>query len=191
MLGYLLWLLLLWFCRVLFEDLQVPSDFLRMAINLVIAWSIVRFTYFYIKSTFWSRFVYSLILCFLALRIFGLWELTVKLLGSMTIGLGSINVSLLGVTEAVVIFILLWAAAVAVNRFVAHRLAASDQLTTSDRTLLQRIIKASTMAAAVLISLRAAGINLTTLAVTGERSVLPSASGCRKWAPTWSVASCC
>lgn len=111
MLGYLLWLLLLWFCRVLFDDLQMPSDFLRTAINLAIAWAIVRFAYFYIKSSFWSRFVYSLILGFLALRIFGLWELTVKLLDKMTIGLGSINVSILGLTEAVVIFILLWAAA--------------------------------------------------------------------------------
>lgn len=167
MLGYVLWLLLLWFCRVLFEELLMPSDLLRMAVNLAIAWAIVRFAYFYIKSTFWSRFVYSLILGFLALRIFGLWELTVKLLDKMTIGLGSINVSILGLIEAVVIFMLLWAAAGAVNRFTAHRLATSDHLTTSDRILLQRVIRASTLAAVVLISLRAAGIDLATLAVTG------------------------
>ena len=46
MLGYVLWLLLLWFCRVLFEELQMPSDFLRMAVNLAMAWLFLRFAYF-------------------------------------------------------------------------------------------------------------------------------------------------
>jgi len=50
---------------------------------------------------------------------------------------------------------------------VAHRLAASDSLTTSDRILLQRVITATTMTVVILISLRAAGLDLTTLAVTG------------------------
>ncbi|MGB5615847.1 MAG: hypothetical protein WBM78_03345, partial [Desulfobacterales bacterium] len=53
-------------------------------------------------------------------------------------------------------FILLWAAAAAVNRFIAHRLAASTQLSYSDRTLIQRVVKAATVAAVILISLKAA-----------------------------------
>ena len=166
-LGYVLWLLLLWFCRVLFEKLQMPSDILRMAVNLAMAWLVVRFVYFYIKSTFWSRLVYIIILVFLVLKIFRLWDPTVALLGSMTIGLGSINVSILGLIEAAILFICLWIAAGAANRFMAHRLATSERLATSDRVLLQRVIRAVTVAAVVLISLRAAGLDLTTLAVTG------------------------
>jgi len=167
LLGYVLWLLLLWFCRVLYDDLQAPSHILRMAINLAIAWTVVRFAYFYIKNTFWSRLVYIVILVFLALKVGGLWSRTVKLLDSMTIGLGKVSVSVWGLIEAAAIFILLWAASSAVNRFVAHRLAASDRLTTSDRILLQRVIRTTTMAVVILISLRASGLDLTTLAVTG------------------------
>jgi len=167
MLGYVLWLLLLWFCRVLFEDLKIPSSLLHMAVNLAIAWTIVRFAYFYIKNTFWSRLVYVIILFFLGLRVFGLWDRTVKLLNSMTIGLGKVSVSVWGLIESTATFILLWVASGAVNRFVAHRLAASDSLTTSDRILLQRVITATTMTVVILISLRAAGLDLTTLAVTG------------------------
>ena len=134
-LGYVLWLLLLWFCRVLFEELQMPSDLLRMAVNLAMAWLFLRFASFYIKSTFWSRLVYIIIIVSLALKIFRLWEPTVALLGSMTIELGSINVSILGLIEAAVLFICLWIAAGAVNRFMAHRLATSERLTSSDRVL--------------------------------------------------------
>jgi len=167
MLGYVLWLLLLWFCRVLFETLHMPYDVLRMAIYLAIAWTIVRFAYFYIKSTFWSRLVYTLILVFLALQVFKLWEPVVALLDSMTIELGNIRVSVWGLIEAAAIFTFLWAAAGAVNRFLAHWLASADRLLTSDRILLQRVIRAVTVAAVVLISLRAAGIDLTTFAVAG------------------------
>ena len=167
MLGYVIWLFLLWFCQVLFKELQLPSDFIHMAINLVISVAIVRLTYFHIKSTFWSRLIYVIIVVFLALKIFRLWEPAVKLLDSMKIGLGHVEVSIWGLIEAAAIFILLWAAAGAFNRFMAHRLAASERLTTSDVTLVRRMIKAVTITVAVLMSLRAAGIDLTTLAVTG------------------------
>ena len=96
-----------------------------------------------------------------------MWEPTVHLLDSMTIGLGKISISVWGLTEAIIVFILLWAAAGAANRFIAHWLMTSTKLTYSDRTLLQRVIKAATVAVVILISLRAAGIHMTAIAVTG------------------------
>lgn len=165
--GYPLWLFLLWFCRILFDKLQIPSELLQMAIQLAVAWFILHFAYLYIKTTFWSRLVYTITLLFLILKIFRLWDPTVAIFDSMVLGLGDIRVSAWRLIEAAATFIFLWAAAGVGNRFVAHRLAASDRLTTSDRLLLQRVFKAATVAAVVLISLRAAGFDLTTLAVTG------------------------
>ena len=167
MLKYLLWLLLVWFCQVLFKAFTVPVDLLRMAINLGVGLLVIRFATFYIKSKFWSRFVYVICLIVISLRIFKLWEPTVHLLASMTIQLGTISISTWGITEAIITFILLWAAAAAANRFIAHRLAASTQLSYSDRTLIQRVVKAATVAAVILISLKAAGVHLATIAVTG------------------------
>ena len=165
--GYPLWLFLLWFCRVLFDKLQIPSEFLQMALYLAVAWFVLHFAYYYIKTTFWSRLVYTITLLFLILKIFGLWDPTVAIFDSMVFDFGNTTVSVWRFIEAAAIFILLWAAAGAVNRFVAHRLAASDRLMTSDRVLLQRAIRAATAAAVILISLRAAGLDLTILAVTG------------------------
>ena len=167
LLGYLLWLLLIWFSQVLFKEFTIPANLLHMTLNLVIAVLVIRLASFYIKSTFWSRFVYVVCLTFIFLRIFKLWEPTVKLLNSMTIGLGKISISVWGLTESIIVFIVLWAAAGVVNRFIAHWLMTSTKLTYSDRTLLQRVIKAATVAVVILISLGAAGIHMTAIAVTG------------------------
>jgi small-conductance mechanosensitive channel len=161
------WALLVWFCQVLFRKFNIPVEVLHMTLNLVIAVVVIRLASFYIKSTFWSRLVYGICLAVIALRIFKLWQPTVNLLDSMTIGLGKISISVWGLTEAVIVFILLWAAAGAANRFIAHWLTASTRLTYSDRTLLQRVIKAATVAVVVLISLKAAGIHMAAVVVTG------------------------
>jgi small-conductance mechanosensitive channel len=57
--------------------------------------------------------------------------------------------------------------AITANRFIAHWLISYSHLTYSDRTLLQRVIKAALVAVVILISLRAAGIHMTAIAVTG------------------------
>jgi small-conductance mechanosensitive channel len=166
-LKYFFWLLLVWFCQVLFKEFTIPANLLRMALILLVAVLVIRLASFYIKSTFWSRFVYVTCLIVISLRIFKLWEPTVRLLDSMTIGLGKISISVWGLTEAIIVFILLWAAAGAANRFIAHWLVTSTKLTYSDRTLIQRVIKAATVTLVFLISLKAAGIHLATVVVTG------------------------
>jgi len=52
-----------------------------------------------------------------------------------------LSISVWGLLEAIIVFILLWAAAGAANRFIAHWLMTSTKLTYSDRTLIQRVIK--------------------------------------------------
>jgi small-conductance mechanosensitive channel len=166
-LKYVFWLLLVWFCQVLFKEFAIPADLLPMTLSLILVLLVIRFASFYIKSPFWSRFVYVICVIVGSLRIFKLWDPTVRLLESMTIGLGKISLSVWGLTEAIIVFILLWAAAGAANRFIAHWLTTYSHLTYSDRTLLQRVIKAAMVAVVILISLRAAGIHMTAIAVTG------------------------
>lgn len=164
---YFFWLLLVWFCQALFKKFTMPSDILHMALDFVIALLVIRLASFYIKSTFWSRLVYVISLMFISLRIFKLWDPTVDLLDSMTIGLGKVSISIWGLIEAIVVFIVLWVAAGAANRFFAHWLTSSTKLTYSDRTLIQRVIKAATVIVVILISIKAAGIHLAAVVVTG------------------------
>ena len=167
LLKYFFWLLLVWFCQVLFKEFKMPVELLHMTLNLVGALLVIRFASIYIKSTFWTRLVYVICLVVIFLRIAKLWDPTVHLLGSMTIGLGKMNTSIWGLTEAIIVFILLWAVAGAANRFIAHWLVTSTKLTYSDRTLIQRVIKAATVTLVFLISLKAAGIHLAAVVVTG------------------------
>jgi small-conductance mechanosensitive channel len=167
LLGYLFWLLLMWFSMELFKKFTMPISLLHMTLNLVGALIVIRFASFYMKSIFWSRFVYVVCLVGIFLRIFKLWEPTVNLLNSMTIELGKFSISVWGFIEAITIFILLYAATGVVDRFIDHWLMTSTKLTNSDRTLLRRVIRAATLAVVVLISLGAAGIHMTAIAVTG------------------------
>ena len=167
LLGYLFWLLLIWFSKELFIKFKMPNALLHMTLNLVGALIVIRFASFYLKSIFWSRFVYVVCLVVIFLRTFKLWDPTVNLLDSMTIELGKISISVWGLIEAIIIFILLYAAASVVNRFIAQWLMTSTKLTYSDRTLLLRVIRSATAAVVILISLGAAGIHMTAIAVTG------------------------
>jgi hypothetical protein len=115
-----------------------------MTLNLVGALIVIRFASFYIKSIFWSRFVYVVCVVVLFLRIFKLWEPTVHLLNSMKLELGKISISVWGLIEASIIFILLYAIAGVANRSIDNWLMTSTKLTSSDRILLLRIVRAMT-----------------------------------------------
>lgn len=167
LLKYLIWMLLLWFCRVFFQAFSISADFLPTAFNLAVVLMIFRLASAYIKSTFWSRFVYVGCTIYVILRTLKLWGPTQQLLDSMKIELGEISISVWGLAEAIIVFIVLWAAAGAANRFIAHWLTASTRLTYSDRTLLQRVIRAATIALVILVSMKAAGIHMTAVVVTG------------------------
>jgi small-conductance mechanosensitive channel len=167
LLGYLFWLLLLWFSKELFMKFAIPINLLHMTLNLVGALIVIRIASFFIKSIFWSRFIYVVSVVVLFLRIFKLWEPTVSLLNSMTLQLGKINISVWGLIEAITIFILFYAIAGVANRYIDNWLMTSTKLTSSDRTLLLRIVRALTIMVVILISLGAAGVHMTAIAVTG------------------------
>ncbi len=80
MLSYVFWLLLVWFCQVLFKEFTIPANLLYMTFNLVMAVIVIRVASFQIKSTFWSRFVYVVCLAVIFLRIFKLWTPPLKCL---------------------------------------------------------------------------------------------------------------
>ena len=166
-LRYVFWLLLVWFLLALTKKLALPYELLDVTLSFILAMAVARFASFYFKSKFWAGFVCTLALIFLSLRIFGLWDQTMQLLNSMTINIGRIQISMWNLIEAVVVFILLWIARGAANRFLGHWLATAPHMTYADRTLIQRSVSVATGALVVMIALRAAGVHMTAIAVTG------------------------
>ena len=164
---FVLWLFALWFFQVLFSKLKLPTEAFRVIFDLGLALLAVRFAALYIKSRFWVRTFYIGCALVIALRLFGLWDATVHLLASMTIDLGAISFSVWGVIKAIVVFIVLWAAGSAANRFFAHWLSGSTRLTYSDRVLIQRAFNGTMAAIVILVTLHAAGIHMAAIAFTG------------------------
>ena len=164
---YILWLLLLWFCQVLFKRSGMPVAIFILAHNVAIALLVYRFALWYIESVLWSRFVFIACLLFIALRLTGLWTPALHLLDSMSISLGHVHLSLLAAARTALTFVSLWSVTVMANDFLSFLMATSTRMDYSDRKLIRGVIKFALMVVVVLITLASAGIHPAALAVTG------------------------
>jgi small-conductance mechanosensitive channel len=164
---YALWLLLLWLCQVFFRLSGMPAEIFHLTLNVAFALLAYRFASGYIKSTFLSWFVFSACLLVIALELTGLRTPAVHLLESMSIKLGHLDFSLFDATRTALTFFVLWSAAHMVSRFFSFLLATSAHMNYSDRRLIQNVIHFVLIVVVVLITLAAAGIHPTALAVTG------------------------
>jgi small-conductance mechanosensitive channel len=164
---YALFLLLLWLCFIILKWSNMPTEILRLAFYLVFALLIYRFASWYIKSTFWSRFVFIACLLFITLHAIGTWIPTLHLLESMSIKLGHVNFSILGIARTVITFLFLWSIAFMADHFLSFLLASSTRLNYSDRRHLERVIKFILIVIVALITMAAAGIHPAALTVFG------------------------
>jgi small-conductance mechanosensitive channel len=164
---YILWQLLLWACQIVFRQSGMPAEVFNLALYLVFAMLTYRFSSWYIKSTFWSRFVFIACLLFIALQGYDSWTPALHLLDSMSIKLGHLNLSILGAVRTVITFFLLWAIALMTNHYLSFLLASSTHLNYSDRRHFERAIKLVLMVTVVLITLASAGIHPAALTVFG------------------------
>ena len=164
---YFVWLLLLWLCQVLFRRIGIPSEIFILARSVVLALLVYRFALSYIKSTFWSRIVFSACLLIIVLRLIGLWTPAIDLLDSMSMNLGDIRISVLGASKTALTFFALWAAAHMIKLFIAFLLESSTHMNYSDRRLIEGVVYFALMVVVVLVTLASAGIHPATLAVTG------------------------
>ena len=97
----------------------------------------------------------------------GLLKPTAKVLDSLALTLGDARVSVLGVLQAVVVFVLALEAAVLVSRFVEARAARAEHLSPAMRVLLTKGARFGLYALAALLALSSMGVSLTSLAVVG------------------------
>ena len=164
---YALILLLLWLSYIVLKQSGMPAELLRPVFYFVFALLIYRFSSWYIKSTFWSRFVFVACLLFIAMNAIGSMAATLHLLDNMSIKLGHINISILGMTRTVITFLFLWSVAFMANHYFSFLLASTTRLNSSDRRHLERVIKLILIAMVALITLAAAGIHPAALTVFG------------------------
>lgn len=159
------WALLLWFSLVALREANVPAAAVQATIGLVIAWIGIRLATSLIASPFWSRAIAVVFVAAAALRIFGLWSATLHILDEMTMTIGAVRLSVLGVIEATIIFTVLLSVGAVAARWLDWWLERLPDLTPSGRVLLGKLLRIGALSLAVILALHAIGVDLTTLAV--------------------------
>ncbi len=140
---------------------------LLTAINLVVAWFIIRLGSSFIENPLISRTVASVIWVIAALNITGYLTPVVDVLDQTKIELGQTTVSLYAIVSSLIsIAIFLWIA-FALIKLVDNILKSSKNISLSARALLSKTFKFTLVAAAFIFGLGAVGIDLTAFAVLG------------------------
>ena len=147
--------------------LKQPSPILLTAINLIIAWFIIRLGSSFIENPLISRTVAAVIWTIAALNITGYLTPVVNYLDKTKIDIGQTNISLYAIVSSFFsIAIFLWLA-FALIKLVDNVLKSSKHITLSARALLSKTFKFTLVAAAFMFGLSAVGIDLTAFAVLG------------------------
>tara|TARA_R110002049_G_scaffold225521_1_gene397474 strand:- start:85925 stop:87265 length:1341 start_codon:yes stop_codon:yes gene_type:complete len=152
---------------IIFILVKQPWPILSTALNLTIAWFVIRLGSSFIDNPLISRSVATVIWTIAALNILGYLSPVVDFLDKTTISLGKANVTLYAiVTSFFSIAIFLWIAFILI-KIVDNALKNTKNITPSARALLSKTFKFALVAAAFIFGLSAVGIDLTAFAVLG------------------------
>jgi small-conductance mechanosensitive channel len=142
-----------------------PHDVVRIVINLLAAWVVVRLASILVRDPVWSRLVASVIYAFALLNILHLLAPTLALLDRLAITLGSFRLSLLTVLQGMIsLAVLLWAAVLA-SKVLERRIHELPNLTPSVQVLIGKLLKATLITLAVVIALTSVGLDVSAIAL--------------------------
>jgi len=141
------------------------SYLISLTAYLAITWFTISFLSRLIRNRFISRIIAVSAWTIVALYITGVLPRVEASLDAAAFSVGETRVSLLAIVKSVILLVvLIWLASL-LSQFIGNMLARNEDLSPSVRVLLQKILRFSLLAIAVLISLGAVGIDFTALAV--------------------------
>ena len=142
-----------------------PHQIVKVVVNLLAAWVVIRLTSTLVRDTLWSRVVAIAAWTFAALNIVGALDNVLDFLDGLAFTLGKVRVSALAVIKAVALLALLLWLANWLSAFMERRLRTLPRLTPSVQLLFGKLFKIALFTVAVLFALSSVGINVTALAV--------------------------
>ncbi len=159
------WLLMQWFAIIVARYAGWPYQLLNTTASLLSAWVVIRLVSHWVENPLWSRVLASSAWTLAALNILGLLPDAVAVLDAVGISLGSVRLSLLTLIEGGIAFTLLLWLAVAISGLIERQLRHTSSVSPAARVLMEKFSRIALVAAAVLLSLNAMGIDLTAFAV--------------------------
>lgn len=159
----------------LFKSLGYPTSLLRLAEPLVLMLAAISILVFllrvaagdaagtrrlelYISVALWIVCVFYLL---------GWLPVVKEFLNSISISLGEVRISVLGVIKFLIVSAVLLLIALALSRHIEERLRRTPALESGVRLGLEKVVRISLIGFAVLVALSIAGLNMTALSVIG------------------------
>jgi small-conductance mechanosensitive channel len=159
------WLVGLWIAVALAERVGWPHDAADIAVSLLLAWLVIRLASDFVPYPGLSRLIAVVAWVVAALNIVHLLGPTLALLDSVAVVVGGLRISILTVVKGVVsLGVLLWVATV-VSEVFERRITRVPEITPRARVLLGKLIKATLVTLAVVVSLTSIGIDLSSFAL--------------------------
>jgi small-conductance mechanosensitive channel len=163
----LLWLLLLWLGYYITTQTHLPHALLRVAVSLLFAWVVIRFTATLIRNPALAKLIAFTAWTVAALNILNLFGPTMKFLDGIAFNIGDVHISILTMLKAIVYLgVALWLANL-ISELIEGRLSRSRSLTPSVGVLISKFVRFGLITAAFLMAVSTVGIDLTVFAVFG------------------------
>jgi len=162
------WALLLWVMKGVADAAKYDDWLLEVFASLATAWVVIRLVVQFIASRWW-RGTFALIAWVIAaLNVTGFLDETTELLRGASFGIGTVQLSALGVVKgAILVALLLWAV-LTVSSLTERRLGKVNGLSQSALVLFSKLFRLTLFTLVFLIGLDTLGVDLSTLAIFGS-----------------------
>jgi small-conductance mechanosensitive channel len=162
------WALLLWVLKGIADAGGLDNRLLVIFASLTTAWVFIRLVVQFIASRWW-RTTFALIAWLIAaLNVTGYLDETTALLRGVSFGIGSVQLSALGVVKgAILVVVLLWAV-LTISSLTERRLSKVSGLSQSAMVLFSKLFRLVLFTLVFLIGLDTLGVDLSTLAIFGS-----------------------
>jgi small-conductance mechanosensitive channel len=160
-----LWMLGLGLSAAVALNFGWPHDLIRILINLLAAWIVIRMASIAVREPVWSQVITVVAYTAAVLNILHLLDPALALLDRVALTIGNLRISLVIVLKAMLsLAALLWAATL-FSRILEKRIQQLPNLTPSVQVLIGKLFKATLVTVAVVVALASVGIDLTAIAV--------------------------
>ncbi|MGD8483481.1 MAG: mechanosensitive ion channel [Thioalkalispiraceae bacterium] len=168
-------LLLILLGKAILHAIQLPAQFLDIAITLLLSLATIRIIFYILRKGFapspllkaWENIISTLIWLMVALYLLDWLPVVMETLQGIGFKLGSNKITLLSIINFILFIALFFTLAIWLSNTIEKRLKSSQNLNASLKVALSKLVKVIFITFAVLIALDTAGIDLTALTVFG------------------------
>lgn len=163
----IVYMLLAWLVVIVLREVTWPSrsQMIALSASIATAWAAIFFLARLITNRFLRRMTSWAAWIWVTLYLLDFLEPASAFLNSLAISFGDFRLSALTVIKALAVTGLLVAGARLLSRLVSGRLARNDDISPTMRVLTAKLLQVVLFSMAIIIGLRAAGFDLTGLAV--------------------------